>query len=66
MEERPQEYIFDKEVTADVQKEILWILEHDGYLTQTSDGYTFVSNLLRDWWKNRYQMLFTPVLKRGE
>lgn len=61
-----QEYTFDKEATADVQKEILWILEHDGYLTQNPAGYTFVSSLLRDWWKNRHQMLFTPVLKRGE
>jgi len=61
-----QDYDFDKEPTADVQKEILWILEHDGYLTQAPEGYVFVSNLLRDWWRNRYQMFFTPVLKRGE
>jgi hypothetical protein len=61
-----KEYTFDNESTSDVQKEILWILEHDGYLTMTAAGYTFVSHLLRDWWKNRYRMFFTPVFERGE
>jgi hypothetical protein len=61
-----KDYVFKNETTADVQKDILWILEHDGYLKQTESGYIFVSNLLRDWWKNRYQMFFTPVLERGE
>jgi len=60
------DYEFVGEATADVQKEILWILEHDGYLTQTPAGYAFVSNLLRDWWRSRYQMFFTPVLKRRD
>jgi hypothetical protein len=59
-----QDYAFDGETTTDVQKDILWILEHDGYLFQTPEGYRFVSNLLRDWWKNRHQMFFTPVLER--
>jgi len=58
------EYNLDGEPVEDAQKEILWLLEHDGYLTQIAGGYTFVSALLRDWWKNRYQMFFTPVLKR--
>lgn len=66
IERLQQDYVFENEATAEVQKEILWILEHDGYLTQTPTGYVFVSNLLRDWWRNRYQMFFTPVLKRGE
>lgn len=60
-----QDYVFEAEATTDVQKDILWILEHDGYLIQTTAGYTFVSNLLRDWWRNRYQMFFTSILKRG-
>lgn len=60
-----KDYVFKTELTADVQKDILWILEHDGYLAQTPAGYAFVSMLLREWWKNRYQMFFTPVLKRG-
>lgn len=58
------EYEIEREPTEQAQKEILWLLEHDGYLTQTAGGYVFVSALLRDWWKNRYQMFFTPVLER--
>jgi hypothetical protein len=58
------EYSLEGKPVEDAQKEILWLLEHDGYLTQTADGYTFVSALLRDWWKNRYKMFFTPVQER--
>jgi uncharacterized protein len=65
LERLQQDHIFENESTADVQKEILWILEHDGYLTQVSSGYTFVSKLLRDWWIKRYQMFFIPVSERG-
>jgi hypothetical protein len=46
------------------QKEILWVLEHDGYLERREDEYVFVSKLLRDWWKNRHGGFFTPVLER--
>lgn len=35
-------------------REVLDILEHDGYLEQQVQGYTFVSHLLRDWWKSRF------------
>jgi hypothetical protein len=49
---------------AEAQKEILWVLEHDGYLERRQDEYVFVSKLLRDWWKNRHGGFFTPVLKR--
>jgi hypothetical protein len=49
----------------EAQKNILWVLEHDGYLRQTEQGYVFVSNLLRDWWKARHGGLFyTPISKR--
>lgn len=58
------EYDIEGEPTEQAQKEILWLLEHDGYLTQTAGGYVFVSALLRDWWKSRYKMFFTPVLER--
>lgn len=53
------------EQLADVQ-EVLWLLEHDGYLVQVPEGYTFVSSLLREWWANRHRMFFTPVMERGE
>ena len=48
----------------EVQGEILWVLEHDGYLQPTADGYKFVSNLVRDWWKRRHALLYTPVAER--
>jgi hypothetical protein len=61
------EYAFEAEKTVDVQRDILWILEHDGYLAQGPDGYSFVSSLLRDWWRNRYGgMFFVPVMERGK
>jgi hypothetical protein len=47
------------------QKDILWVLEHDGYLRKTDQGYVFVSNLLHDWWNARHGGLFyTPTAKR--
>ena len=41
--------------------EVLGILEHDGYLKLQKDGaYTFVSLLLRDWWKARFGTIRLP------
>ncbi|MDA3925774.1 MAG: ATP-binding protein [Kiritimatiellae bacterium] len=59
-----RDYSFEDESTVDAQKEIIWILEHDGYLKQTPAGYQFVSQLLREWWKGRNTMFFTPIMKR--
>ncbi len=50
---------------ADAQRQVLEVLEHDGYLERTEDCYQFVSRLLRDWWKARYEFGYTPVAKRG-
>lgn len=50
---------------ADQTREVLEILEHDGYLQPTLDGYTFVSKLLRDWWMRRFGFGYTPALQRG-
>lgn len=50
---------------AEIQNDILWVLEHDGYLERREKGYVFVSDLLRDWWRARHSFTFTPVLKRG-
>lgn len=58
-------YNFPGRTTDQVQREILLVLEHDGYLQRTDQGYTFVSRLVRDWWKRRYEGFFTPVLERG-
>ena len=35
-------------------EEVLYVLEHDGYLERQSDGYRFVSGLLEDWWRLRH------------
>jgi hypothetical protein len=59
-----KEYPLEGKDVVEVQKEILWVLEHDGYLEAADKGYVFVSKLLRDWWKKRYKNYFTPVLKR--
>jgi len=60
------EYASNALDAAEAQKEILWVLEHDGYLEQTAEGYKFVSGLLQRWWKTRHGGNFVSVLKRGE
>ena len=35
-------------------EEVLYVLEHDGYLARQSGGYHFVSGLLEDWWRLRH------------
>ena len=59
------EYTFEGRKVLDVQKHILWVLEHDGYLKQGPDGFQFVSTLLRDWWEKRHGMFFVAVGERG-
>jgi len=59
-----KEYPLEGRDVVEVQKEILWVLEHDGYLEASDEGYVFVSKLLRDWWINRYKRFYPPVLKR--
>lgn len=61
-----KEYTVEGRDANDVQKDILWVLEHDGYLKKGRDGYLFVSKLLRDWWKNRHEHFYAPVRERGE
>lgn len=60
-----KEYTLEQADIGETQKEVIWVLEHDGYLLQTKEGYVFVSKLLQDWWKNRHEAFFTPVLDRG-
>jgi hypothetical protein len=48
----------------EAQKDILHVLEHDGYLKREAHGYVFVSRLLQDWWRKRHAQFFTPVLER--
>ena len=42
---------------------ILYLLEHDGYLERHDKGYRFVSGLLEDWWRARHGQYFTPFAK---
>ena len=44
--------------------DVLYTLEHDGYLVADSDGYRFVSGLLEDWWKARHGAYFIPIDQR--
>jgi len=47
-------------------REVLTILEHDGYIENRSDSFKFISRLLKDWWKARFEFAYVPVAKRGE
>ena len=58
------QYSFGDRPSADVQKEIIWTLEHDGYWRLRKDGYVFVSTFIRDWWKARHGFGYTPVEDR--
>jgi len=58
------EYKLEEGDMIEAQKEVIWVLEHDGYLKRDEKGYVFVSKLLKDWWKNRHGAFFTPVLDR--
>ncbi len=59
-----KEYAQSVTDVAESQKEILQVLEHDGYLKKSREGFVFESRLLQDWWKNRHEAFFTSVLKR--
>jgi len=59
------DYSFEEQTAVEVQREILGVIEHDGYLRHMPRGYVFISKLLKDWWKNRHQYSYTPVSKRG-
>ena len=42
--------------------ELIRILEHDGYLKKNpGDKYIFVSNLLQQWWRARFEAFFETV-----
>ncbi len=60
-----KDYSFKDRTVEDAQKEILVVLKHDGYLEQNQDGFVFTSKLLRDWWKQRHSLFYTPVFERG-
>ena len=44
---------------------VLYVLEHDGYLVRQGDDYRFVSGLLEDWWQARHGRHFVPIAQRS-
>ena len=51
-------------ILTEVLREIIGILNHDGYPVKQKDGHVFVSNLVRDWWKARFEFQYIPAAKR--
>ena len=45
-------------------EDVLYVLEHDGYLEECTGGYRFVSGLLEDWWRTRHGQRFTSITRR--
>ena len=45
-------------------RDVLHVLEHDGYLARHDDGYRFVSGLVEDWWRARNARGFVPFSDR--
>ncbi|NQU20771.1 MAG: ATP-binding protein [Candidatus Nealsonbacteria bacterium] len=58
-------YEFESSSAAEARRQILDVLEHDGYLEQKRKRYRFVSKLLRDWWKTRHGFGYIRTSKRG-
>lgn len=54
----------DQKEQGEALREIIEILEHDGYLDKKKDGHVFVSKLVRDWWKARFESQYTPASNR--
>lgn len=46
-------------------EDVLYSLEHDGYLQRHTNGYQFVSGLLQDWWQARHGQYFIPIEDRS-
>lgn len=46
-------------------EDVLYSLQHDGYLERQAGGYGFVSGLLQDWWRARHDQFFTPIEERS-
>lgn len=45
-------------------RDVLHVLEHDGYLTRRDGGYDFVSGLVEDWWRARNARGFVRFSER--
>lgn len=56
----------DDRDAAAVLRQVLDVLEHDGYLRQRPrpGGHEHVSGLLRDWWRRRHEAGYVPFAER--
>ncbi len=45
-------------------RDVLDLLEHDGYLRRSDGSYLFVSKLVADWWRRRFGFGYRPVSRR--
>ena len=52
------------DTSNDAFADVVFTLEHDGYLEPFSNGHRFVSKLLEDWWRARHGQYFTPIATR--
>ena len=50
--------------SPEMVENVLYVLEHDGYLSRSGDGYRFVSGLIEDWWRARHGQFFIPIAER--
>lgn len=48
----------------DAIKTVLYVLEHDGYIYSHANGYSFVLNLLKEWWIARHKTFYVPIKDR--
>lgn len=46
-------------------KDVLYVLEHDGYLALRDGVHRFVSGLVEEWWRDRNGRGFVPFRKRS-
>jgi uncharacterized protein len=47
-------------------RQVLTVLEHDGYLQRQEMSYQFVSKLVKDWWKATHEFSFLPAAQRSQ
>jgi len=59
-----RDFSFEEKDPKDALREIIGILEHDGYLAKEKAEHVFVSTLVRDWWKARFDFKYVPAKKR--
>lgn len=58
-------YNIETRSSQETLRDILEVLQHDGYVEKKGDSFIFVSNLLCDWWKNHFGFAYVPVSKRS-